>query len=258
MLVNTGGDPERDEYGLPRVDIEIPDDARELDRDVQAYYRERRAQRRQRVLRRLGGPLMQDGMVLPLLASCLALTLLAGTLLTMFTARRLGPPPAQATSAPPAASPSASPGGQLPDATVQADSQTVQLRNLRPSALALVPAACRCAVVARQLAAQASAASVRLYFVTAGSTLAQVRALAQQRGMPASHLIQDRRTVLQAVYRPTGLTVVLVYRDGSVRLERDLRPGVRLEESLRALSSTTPQGLDRPASTILAAGQVRL
>ncbi|MFI5066025.1 MAG: hypothetical protein ACHP9Z_18895 [Streptosporangiales bacterium] len=252
--MNTGGDPERDEYGLPRVDIEIPDDARELDRDVQAYYRERRAQRRQRVLRRLGGPLMQDGMVLPLLASCLALTLLAGTLLTMFTARRLGPPAAQATSAPP----SASPGGQLPDATVQADNQTVQLRNLRPSALALVPAACRCAVVARQLAAQASAASVRLYFVTAGSTLAQVRALARQRGMPASHLIQDRRTVLQAVYRPAGLTVVLVYRDGSVRLERDLRPGVWLEQSLRALSSTTPQGLDLPARTILAAGQVRL
>ena len=49
-----------------------------------------------------------------------------------------------------------------------------------------------------------------------------------------------------------------MYRDGSVRLERDLRPGVRLEESLRALSSTTPQGLDLPSGTILAAGQARL
>jgi hypothetical protein len=257
MLVNTGGDPERDEYGLPRVDIEIPDDARELDRDVQAYYRERRAQRRQRVLRRLGGPLMQDGMVLPLLASCLALTLLAGTLLTMFTARRLAPPPAQATGAPPAASQPASRGGQLPDATVLADNQTVQLRDLKPSALALVPAACRCDAAARQLAAQANAAGVRLYFVTAGSTLAEVRALAQQRGMPVSHLIQDRRTVLRAVYRPTGLSVVLVYRDGSVRLERDLRPGVRIEASLRSLSSS-PQGLDLPAGAILAGGRARL
>ena len=256
--MNTGGDPERDEYGLPRVDIEIPDDARELDRDIQAYYRERRAQRRQRVLRRLGGPLMQDGMVLPLLASCLALTLLAGTLLTMFTARRLGPPPARATGAPPTPSQPASRRGQLPDATVQADNQTVQLRDLRPSALALVPEACQCDAAARQLAAQANAAGVRLYFVTAGSTLAQVRALARQRGMPASHLIQDRRTVLQAVYRPTGLTVVLVYRDGSVRLERDLRSAVRIEAGLRSLSGSSPQGLDLPAGAILAAGQARL
>ncbi len=87
MLVNRGGDPERDDYGLPPVDIEIPDDARELDRDIQAYRRELRLQRRHRLVRRLGGPLTRDGMVLPLLASCLALTLLAGTLLTMFTAR---------------------------------------------------------------------------------------------------------------------------------------------------------------------------
>ena len=255
--MNTGGDPERDEYGLPRVDIEIPDDARELDRDIQAYYRELRTLRRQRLLRRLGGPLMQDGMVLPLLASCLALTLLAGTLLTMFTARRLGPPPTQAASAPRSASPSATPAG-LPDATVLADNQTVQLRNLRPAALALVPAACGCDAVARQLAAQADTAGVRLYFVTAGSTLTQVRELAQQPGMPAGHLIQDRRTVLRTAYPPAGLTVILVYRDGSVRVKRHLQPGIRLEATLRTLDSSTPQGLDLPSGTILAAGQARL
>ena len=99
MLVNRGGDPERDDYGLPPVDIEIPDDARELDRDIQAYRRELRMQRRHRLVRRLGGPLTRDGMVLPLLASCLALTLLAGTLLTMFTARRAVPGTLQTTSA---------------------------------------------------------------------------------------------------------------------------------------------------------------
>src|ERR1039458_4820718 len=100
MLVNRGGDPERDDYGLPPVDIEIPDDARELERDTLAYRRELRLQRRQRLVRRLSGPLTRDGMVLPLLASCLALTLLAGTLLTMFTARRALPSTLQTTSAP--------------------------------------------------------------------------------------------------------------------------------------------------------------
>jgi len=69
--VNLGGEPERDDFGLPPVDIEIPDDARELDRDVQAYHREQRALRRHLRRRRLRGPLSSDGMVMPLLAGCL-------------------------------------------------------------------------------------------------------------------------------------------------------------------------------------------
>ena len=89
MRVNIGGDPGRDDYGLPPVDIEVPDDARELDRDVQAYHRELRAQRWRRRTRRMAGPLTRDGMVLPLLAGCLALTLLAGTLLTVFSGAQL-------------------------------------------------------------------------------------------------------------------------------------------------------------------------
>src|SRR5215469_7630843 len=85
MRVNNGGDPGRDDYGLPPVDIEVPDDARELDREVQAYHRELRSLRRRLLARKLYGPLTRDGMVLPLLAGCLALTLLAATLLTVFT-----------------------------------------------------------------------------------------------------------------------------------------------------------------------------
>jgi len=84
--VNLGGEPERDDSGLPPVDIEIPDDARELDRDVQAYRRELRARRRRERRMRLHAPLTRDGVVLPLLASCLVLALIAGTLLTVFTA----------------------------------------------------------------------------------------------------------------------------------------------------------------------------
>ncbi len=84
--MNPGGEPERDDTGLPPVDIEIPDDARELDRDVQAYYRERRAERRLQRRTRLHGSLARDGIVLPLLACCLILALITGTLLTVFTA----------------------------------------------------------------------------------------------------------------------------------------------------------------------------
>ena len=90
--MNIGGDPGRDDYGLPPVEIEVPDDARELDREVQAYRRELRALRWRRRTRWLVVPLGRDGMVLPLLAGCLALTLLAGTLLTVFSGERMTPP----------------------------------------------------------------------------------------------------------------------------------------------------------------------
>lgn len=103
--MNLGGEPERDDSGLPPVDIEIPDDARELDRDVQAYRRELRARRRRERRMRLHAPLTRDGVVLPLLASCLVLALIAGTLLTVFTAGPNGvgdlPGPARSPKAAP-------------------------------------------------------------------------------------------------------------------------------------------------------------
>jgi hypothetical protein len=84
--VSPGGEPERDDSGLPPVDIQIPDDARELDRDVQAYYREERALRRHQRQTRWHRSLGRDGIMLPLLACCLILALITGTLLTVFTA----------------------------------------------------------------------------------------------------------------------------------------------------------------------------
>ena len=148
--MNIGGNPDRDDYDLPAVDIEIPDDARELDRDVQAYRRELRARRRRRLRRRLGGPLTRGGMVLPLLASCLALTLLAGVTLTMFTPGGPLPRyPAQTPTSPQSASPSVGQiGGRLPATTVQVDGKPLKLSTVRPAVLALVPAGCRCAAAA--------------------------------------------------------------------------------------------------------------
>ena len=111
--MNLGGDPERDDFGLPPVDIEIPDDARELDRDVQAYHRELRAQRRRLRARRLHRPLTRDGMVLPLLAGCLVLALISGTLLTLFSAGQADMPglPGRAAARPATTGNAAAGGG---------------------------------------------------------------------------------------------------------------------------------------------------
>jgi hypothetical protein len=74
--------PGRDE---PPLDIQIPDDARELDREVLAYHRELRARRRRARLRRVTSPFAGPGTILPLLASILAVCLVAGAMLSVAT-----------------------------------------------------------------------------------------------------------------------------------------------------------------------------
>lgn len=92
--MNPGGGPGRDE---PPLDVQIPDDARELDRDVLAYHRELRAKRRRSRLRRLAGPFAGRGTIMPLLASILAVCLVAGAMLSVAT---FGPATAPAVKNP--------------------------------------------------------------------------------------------------------------------------------------------------------------
>ncbi|MGH3200570.1 MAG: hypothetical protein ACRDOA_14960 [Streptosporangiaceae bacterium] len=80
--MNPGGGSGWDE---PPLEVQIPDDARELDRDVIAYHRELRARRRRRRLRRVTAPLHGQGTVMPLLASILAVCLVAGAMLSVAT-----------------------------------------------------------------------------------------------------------------------------------------------------------------------------
>jgi hypothetical protein len=92
VTVNPGGGSGWDETPL---DIQIPDDARELDRDVLAYHRELRAVRRRNRLRRLAGPFAPfaaRGSVMPLLASILAVCLVAGAMLSVATFSPATPP----------------------------------------------------------------------------------------------------------------------------------------------------------------------
>ena len=80
--MNPGGGAGWDDSPL---DIQVPDDARELERDVIAYHRELRAKRRRNRLRRLSAPLRGSGTIMPLLASILAVCLVAGAMLSVAT-----------------------------------------------------------------------------------------------------------------------------------------------------------------------------
>jgi hypothetical protein len=196
--VNPGGEPGRDDSGLPPVDIEIPDDARELDRDVQAYYRELRAQRRQQRGLRLRGSLAKDGIILPLLACCLILALITGTLLTVFTATstqnlanspgKVKPTAAQhaqshapaggatssapkATTPPPAlAVPDTVPGTLPPAATITVGGLPEPVQRLSQAELVLVPAHCNCASTVESLIFVAAGAHARAYVVYTADT----------------------------------------------------------------------------------------
>jgi hypothetical protein len=236
--VNAGGDPGRDDYGLPPVDIEVPDDARELARDMQAYHRELRARRRRRLAKRFYGPLTRDGMVLPLLAGCLALTLLAATLLTVFTARQAAVslrPPRPGTSH---ASGTSVPGAALLSATVFAAGQPEPLSSL-PGAvlvLALVPPGCwRCLPDLKQLTVQAAPGNVYLVGVRG----ARVDGLARPLGLSWAHALDDRDNALPPHYRVTALTAVVVKNGGTVVHEFPRGSWLQIRNDVRSLTSAS-------------------
>lgn len=253
--MNAGGDADRDDFGLPPIDIVIPDDARELDRDVQAYQRELRALRRKRRVGRLRGPLTRDGMVLPLLAGCLMLALLTSTLLIMFAADQTGMPElprSTATQGAPKHTPTAAQpavgqiGGPLPAMAVVIDSKTEQLRDVTaatPSVLTLVPRNCKCAATLRQLNSEAAQAHVRVYFVGTAGVMQQLTGLAAASGQPSSRVAEDTADVLGPMYGQEGVTAILVRSDGTVAsVIRQLPQRGELAAGLQKIATVRPAG----------------
>ena len=225
--MNPGSDPDRDDFGLPPVDVVIPDDARELDRDVQAYLRELRALRRRDRVSRLRGPLARDGMVLPLLAGCLILALVTSTLLIMFAADQTGMPElpghtGSRSAAPrhPTSQPAAGKlGGPLPSGQIVVAGKSLPLHEVTASmaaVLALVPADCGCVATLRQLGARAGQAHVAVYLVGTTDVMQQVFQLATQAGQSSARVAEDAGDVLGTTYRHSGVTAILVRSDGIV------------------------------------------
>jgi hypothetical protein len=247
--VDIGGEPERDESGLPPVDIEIPDDARELDRDLHAYYRELRAQRRRRRAQRLIAPFTKHGMVIPLVAGMLAVTLFAGTMLTVITSapETTLPRPLRSTASP-APPPPGRIGSLLPQAQVLVGSKPTSLRKLAgPSVLAVVPRGCGCVTELRRLVAQAAPMQIVIYFVVTAGGVNQLARLARRAGPRRVQLVEDPGNSL-GVYKPVGLTAILVDRDRAVtEVDTQLAPGFHLEAKFQSLTSPGLATTNTPA-----------
>ena len=227
-------EPERDDGSLPPVNIVIPDDARELDRDVLAYHREiralRRRQRRTRLLRPFNGPGGGGPAALvPLIALCLALALVGGALLSVLTIS----PAEQDTNLSPSATPRASSGPtgltNLPPGNVQLDGQTKLIRSLVSSAIALVPKDCGCGPSLSRLEGQALAGGASVvYFVGTGAPSAQLTEEANTYGRGHALPADDADGVLARAYHPTGLTVLLVFSDATAEVQRNLSGNFQL------------------------------
>ena len=256
--MNAGGDQGRDDYGLPPVDIEIPDDARELARDVQAYHRELRSRRRRHLARRFYGPLTRDGMVLPLLAGCLALTLVAATLLTVFTAR-------QPTGSLRPQRPAAGTGSPAPALSAAALVRTILFAAGEPTplnslpgpvvVLALIPPRCRCLAHLRELSTQASQARTQIYLVGVHNT--PVTPLTRDLGLGPTLGLEDSTDALPPRYNVAALTAVVVRPDGSAGpvVIEDHGHGFQIQNDVRALATGSTASPARlvPASTSPAA-----
>ena len=262
--MNQGGEQGHDDYGLPPVDIEIPDDARELYRDVQAYHREMRALRRHERSMRWRAPFRRSGVAIPLLAGCLIAALVAVMISAMFTqnpyltgasggrssspsdvsgggrSARAGPsarskasPSNALTSQPPLA------GSHLPGRSINVAGKPVRLRTVMSAALAIVPANCHCKEAVGQLLRQAESAGVTVYLVgPRGSKVADIDRLvtpAARRARSSTRVATDYQNVLTSAYPTAVLTVLLVDSHGIVTVASGLGPNLMLTRQLQDL-----------------------
>lgn len=229
--MNPGSGPDRDDAGLPPVDVEIPDDARELDRDVQAYRREQRARRRQLRGSRLRGTLSRDGTVMPLLICCLIFALITGTLLTFFTSTTIDRAGLPGSGTKPGGQPggaAATPGSttpapaQLVSASVQVAGHPRAVSALGPAILLVAPPDCGCASTIVEIGNLASAAHDNVYVVSAVPAAAGTTPALGPAVKPAT----DVSGVLTGPgYPHAGLTAILVTPTGGVSYEQQLQGG---------------------------------
>jgi hypothetical protein len=222
--VSFASEPGRDDGNLPPVNIVIPDDARELDRDVLAYRREVRARRRRQRFLRFFQPFRTSefgghAAVIPLIAICLAICLVGGALLSVAT---MSPASAPATGGGAQATAPAEELTGLPVGSVQVAGRAVPVRSLTSSVIALIPANCDCGLGLQRLAGQAVDAHATLYFAAGGQELAQLAGLTGRYGRGVAVAAADSDNVLTARYRPSGLTVLLVFKDATAEVVRNL------------------------------------
>lgn len=228
-----------DDYGLPHVDVVVPDDARELDADVALWRREQRGRLRRERIKRVFGPVTRYGLAAPLITGFLLIALISGTLMTVFGPRAA--PPMQASL--PADRPTAAAGevgGLLPAVPVVIDGRQAPADQIRRGVIVMVPPGCRCEAMIQQLARQVLNRSFDLHLLADRRDGQSVAAAHRELIKIASKLhairpkiMDDSQNKLVTAYDAKGLTIVVVKAGGTVheifRDRTSVVPDLKLE-----------------------------
>lgn len=215
---------------LPRVQVRVPDDARDLDPDLRAYHQElrRRADADAARTAAVSDPAdtVRSGRMV---VGVLALLLIVAGLALMVSPRRDVAPRTPLASTAPASTEPGAPGGLLPEVLVVVHDVEHPLRDLRPAIVALVPPNCGCDRELAALFTEAGQYALRVYLTaaavdpTAGhpdangeSTLTELKRIAKAFGPNQVSVLHDPGAALQATYDPRELTLLLVASDGVV------------------------------------------
>lgn len=244
------GDPEHDDYGLPHVDVVVPDDARDLERDVIAYHREQRQLRRRARYRRFAGPFAQFGVAIPIITGALLIALVSGLLMTAIGTRP-EPRPTGVALAPHPSAAAGQKGGFLPAGEITEPPGTAvkKLTDLRPGVIAIASPKCSCTAVLADLAKRTQdlrsglwlAADPRGSTASPNDTIKSLRALAGSTHDGDPVVVNDAKGVLAKYYangpngRPAvGLTAVFVGNDGVVSdIRTSAQPGPDLSNLIK-------------------------
>ena len=233
---------DHDDYGLPKVDVVVPDDARELDRDVIAYRRELRQRRRRERWQRAGRPFTRYGIAAPFIASAVLIALISGVLMTVISPR----PNPRTIQVPPTGPQRLRPGdvgGGLPAGNVIYRHKPVPVTELINVAgvVLVVPRECGCDAVVQGIIRQAGNQRLQVWLIAddrADKSDGDVARLAQSAAPGAVLVADDPDRVLSSTYRASGLTAVLVRTDRIVRkILRGLQTGRDITVDLRPLQT---------------------
>lgn len=233
----------------------VPDDARELDRDVEAWRREERWARRRQRLERLAflaiplprrwrqrhGQRDKRGVAVPVIALIVVAVGLFSATATLVTTRATPPtrPPVPLKLATPTATPGAV-GGLLPDATLTTATGATSARDLRPGVVGIVTPGCDCGPAVDALARRAATSALPLYLVGSPAQRADLDKLLAV-SPPNVHALIDTNGAFAAAYAPVGLTVVPVHADGvTTAAIRDFTPQTSLGPVLASLKEAGP------------------
>jgi hypothetical protein len=204
------------------ADIVVPDDARELARDIAAWRREERWKRRRRVFERaLGGRSSTRALSAPIIITLMiAAALLGATLIFPGRAPDHSPTaPVPLVLAAPTATPGTV-GGLVPDDALIGQTGATTARALRPALLVVAQlvvgqSECDCAAALTHLANEAADNGLTIYLIGSKAQQPALNALAGS-SSDAVRVMTDQDTAITSIFAKGALTVVAVHADGVI------------------------------------------